>query len=108
MGYSVSICMSIEPRPSCLDTFLLQIYWLMSPLSFSSRSLRTTTPKVPSKVTLLMPPGIRRSGPPGNPQAPSLLPFTQLFSGTLLPLFFGGCPLKMVFPKKGVLFFQGH
>ena len=32
----------------------------------------------------------------------------QLCSGPLFPLFFGGCPTKMVFPKKGSLFFQGH
>ena len=32
---------------------------------------------------------------------------TQLFSGSLFP-FFGGCPTKIVFPKKGSLFFQGH
>ena len=32
---------------------------------------------------------------------------SQLFSGTLVP-FFLAAPLKMVFPKKGSLFFQGH
>ena len=34
--------------------------------------------------------------------------FSQLFSGPLLFFFFGGCPTKMVFPKKGFHFFQGH
>ena len=32
---------------------------------------------------------------------------SQLFSGPLFPLFFGGCPTKMVLaPKKGSLFFS--
>ena len=31
----------------------------------------------------------------------------QLFSGALFPPFFVA-PLKIVFPKKGSIFFQGH
>ena len=33
----------------------------------------------------------------------------QFFGGSLFPsVFFRGCPTKMVFPKTGSLFFQGH
>ena len=32
----------------------------------------------------------------------------QLLSGTLSPIFLVAALLKMVFPKKGSLFFQGH
>ena len=40
--------------------------------------------------------------------APSPAKETQLFSGTLVPFFFGGCPTENGLPAKGFPFFQGH
>ena len=96
---------TLPPALAATLAIILALAWLLA------RHLRRKKKLPEVKLSQLAPTPLRL-----QPQFPVCPVGCFVFSGPLLscsvapffPFFFGGCPTKQVFPKKGSFFFQGH